>query len=51
MSRSSGMPSWEDLTRGMINYYEQLFQNTEDDVKAKVEQLKKWIISGMFFQN
>lgn len=40
MSKSSGMPSWEDLARGMINYYEQLFQNTEDDVKAKVEQLK-----------
>ncbi len=40
MSKSSGMPSWEDLARDMINYYEQLFQNTEDDVKAKVEQLK-----------
>lgn len=40
MSMPSGMPSWEDLARGMINYYEQLFQNTEDDVKSKVEQLK-----------
>lgn len=40
MSQPSGMPSWQGLADGMIKYYEQLFQNTEDDVKGKVEQLK-----------
>ena len=39
MSRPSGMPSWKELADGMIDYYEQIFQNDGDAIKAAAKRL------------
>lgn len=40
MSRPSGMPSWDELAKGMIDYYEQLFQDVDEGAKSKAEYLR-----------
>lgn len=40
MSRPSGMPSWKELAEGMIDFCEQLFENTEDIGKTKLDALR-----------
>lgn len=40
-SRPSGLPSWSELAQGMIEYYEQLFQNSSDYTEEGIKQLKE----------
>ena len=41
MSQAVGMPSWETLTRGMIDYYEQWAKDVGDNVDNKIESLRE----------
>lgn len=41
MSQPSGLPSWNELTEGMINYYEHLMQNVDDSAVLIADQLRK----------
>ncbi len=41
MSRPSGMPLWPELAQGMIDNYEQMFQDSNDYTEEKVKRLRE----------
>lgn len=40
MSRPSGMPLWSELAQGMIDNYEQMFQDSGDYTEERIKQLR-----------
>lgn len=40
MSRPSGMPLWSELAQGMIDNYEQMFQDSSDSTDERIKRLR-----------